>query len=73
MQKIILKPEPEITFPQADKFERIINLCELLSKNEIIQIMKESNLNNIWSEETFYRRSSTVSSWINWIVKLINN
>ena len=41
-------------------------------KNEIIQIMKESNLNNIRSEETFYRRSSTVSSWINWIVGLIN-
>lgn len=24
--------EPEIPFPQADKFERIINLCELLNK-----------------------------------------
>ena len=29
-------PEPEdIPFPQADKFERIINLCELLSKKEM--------------------------------------
>ena len=32
LQKTILKTEPEIPFPQADNFERIINLCELLNK-----------------------------------------
>ena len=162
LQKIILKPEPEIPFPQADNFERIINLCELLnkkvlskddvtteydfderqtnyytdaarylgliekknsgnisynlskfgekilsqnyknrqlaycecilshkvfyetlkkffdsgempSKNEIVQIMKESDLFNVQSEETFKRRSSTIKSWLNWIVGLIND
>ena len=26
--------EPEIPFPQADSFERVINLCELLEENE---------------------------------------
>lgn len=36
------KKEPEIAFPQADSFERVINLCELLSnepktKNEITE------------------------------------
>jgi len=43
-----------------------------LSKNDIIQIMKDSNLHNVKAEETFKRRSSTIQSWINWIVGLIN-
>src|SRR5690606_37028402 len=28
--------EPEIPFPQADNFERVINLCELLKQKEFI-------------------------------------
>lgn len=28
-------PEPEIPFPQADSFERVINLCELLEEQEL--------------------------------------
>ncbi len=27
--------EPKIAFPQADKFERVINLCELVSENRL--------------------------------------
>ncbi|MBQ1282778.1 MAG: hypothetical protein IIY20_03175 [Bifidobacteriaceae bacterium] len=154
--------EPEIPFPQADKFERIINLCELLntqklsrsevtekyafdarqtnyytdaarylgllerqkengnalysisrlggnilkmnfkqrqlayckavlshkvfndmlniyfkrgampSVKETVRIMKESRLCGIESDSTYKRRSSSVKSWINWIVSLIN-
>lgn len=30
-QNTQVQPEPEISFPQANSFERIINLCELLS------------------------------------------
>ena len=162
LSEVQISPEPEIPFPQADKFERIINLCELLSekdlskedvtreydfdekqtdyytsaarylglvekknsknvsyglsslgekilsynfkdrqlayfkcilshevfaktlkrffdsgampsKPELVEIMKESNLFNVKSDETFVRRSSTVNSWINWIVGLIND
>ncbi|WP_297700345.1 hypothetical protein [uncultured Fibrobacter sp.] len=150
--------EPEIAFPQADKFERVINLCEILNmqsytreqitqkyafdarqtdyytnaaqylglikkiqaggpyavtdegrkilslpykkrqlaycgkilqhkvfyntftscleqnsiidQNEIVSIMKNSNLFNIGSESTFKRRSSTIRGWINWIFSL---
>ncbi len=32
--EIEIEKEPEIPFPQADSFERIINLCELLNKNK---------------------------------------
>lgn len=46
---------------------------EMPDKNEIIQIMKNSYLKDINSDETFKRRSSTIKSWINWIVELIND
>lgn len=158
----VREAEPQLPFPQADKFERIINICELLNdqdltpndvteryafdvrqtnyytdaasylgliekredssvtlyklsdkgreilkkgykqrqlafcncilshgvfadtlkshfetgvmphKNEIIQIMKKSNLYNINSDSTYERRSSTIKGWVNWIVGLIN-
>lgn len=45
---------------------------EMPSKDEIVRIMKESNLYRISSDSTFYRRSQTISSWINWILDLVN-
>lgn len=160
LKKIPTVVEPEVPFPQANSFERVINLCELLKQrgliskedltleydfdkrqtdyysnagkylglidnkpengqtycfmtdegyklfeksiferqiefiklilshsvfkqslnlylekgdapnhNEIVIIMKSSNLYNIESDDTFRRRSSTVLSWINWIVE----
>jgi hypothetical protein len=156
-----IKDEPEVPVPQADSFERVINLCELLNekytltkeqitqnynfvprqadyyfnagkylgllqrkeedgatifcltqeginlfnlsifnrqikfielilshsmfnstlsvyfkngikpaKKDIIQIMYNSNLGKIASDETYKRRASTVVSWINWIIDL---
>ncbi len=149
--------EPKISFPQANSFERVINLCELLqdsvrekqeitefyefvdrqtnyytdaarylglvdkSKNgkydlsdkgkkilslnyksrqiefakliishrpfyetikyyfknlkmpstqEIVYWMKESNVYNVGSEDTYIRRASTIRAWIKWIVNL---
>ena len=52
--------------------KKYFNSGEMPNKNEIMQIMAKSNLNNIKSNETFKRRSSTVKSWINWIISLIN-
>jgi hypothetical protein len=154
--------EPEIPFPQADSFERVINLCELLmqkgfiskeeitqnydfdyrqtnyyssagkylglidskqkdgqaicfltekgkhiftlpfydrqiefiklilshavfketlkicfgnggmpGKNEIVEIMKKSKLYHIDSDSTYFRRASTITGWINWIMSQI--
>ncbi len=157
LEHSIIKSEPTIPFPQADNFERIINLCELLyktpltknditmeygfdkrqtdyyvnagkylglveeteekslkltdyganimnstptqkqlkfarsilahsvfyevlkqqikmgvalSKKEIVNIMKQQRLFKVASEETYQRRASTVSSWIDWITSL---
>lgn len=35
LESAIIVDEPHIPFPQADKFERIINLCELVSVQEL--------------------------------------
>lgn len=56
-------------------FNKVLKLYfekgEAPNKAEVVNIMKESNLYNVDSEETFKRRSSTISSWINWILDQI--
>jgi len=44
-----------------------------LSKEEIVAIMKKCDLYKVASPSTYNRRSSTISSWINWIISLVNN
>jgi len=44
---------------------------EMPLKETIIEIMKDSNLFRVNSDETYRRRSSTISSWINWIINQI--
>ncbi len=41
---------------------------EMLTKDEIVEIMKKSNLHKIDSDSTYYRRASTISGWINWVI-----
>ena len=43
---------------------------KILAKQEIISIMKKFQLFNCQSEETYNRRASTVTSWIDWITSL---
>ncbi|CAL2114124.1 Transcriptional regulator [Tenacibaculum sp. 190130A14a] len=56
-------------------FNRVLKLyienLEQPSRHEVVEIMKESNLYNINSNVTFYRRASTILSWINWIIDKI--
>lgn len=155
---INLVGEPEVAFPQADKFDRVINLCEILNrrkytreevtekyafdvrqtnyytdaaqylglvrkvdgpsyeltsagksilampykrrqlafcekilqhkafnetlkrsltagclidKDTIVSIMRTSDLYKVESDSTFERRASTVRSWVNWILSLV--
>lgn len=42
------------------------------SREIVTSIMKNSNLVNVTSEETFIRRASTIQSWNKWIIKLIH-
>lgn len=49
-----------------------IDKLKMPTKNEIVKIMKISNLYNIDSETTFERRASTISGWINWILDLLD-
>ena len=56
-------------------FKRTLELyfdkIEAPTKTEIVGIMKTSNLYGIDAESTFERRSSTILSWVNWIIDLI--
>lgn len=42
--------------------------AEQPNREKIVELMKISKLYNITSDSTFYRRSQTISSWINWII-----
>ncbi|GHT70190.1 hypothetical protein AGMMS50239_38210 [Bacteroidia bacterium] len=44
---------------------------DIPSYDEVVEIMKQSKLYNINSDETYKRRASTVMSWVNWIIGLI--
>lgn len=55
-----------------DTFKKCLAVGRMPQKNEIVQIMKDSNLYNVHGESTFERRSSTVKSWLNWILSLTN-
>ncbi len=65
-QKFIELMLSHIVFNKVLKF--YFKKGESPNKDEIVQLMKESNLYNVNSDVTFYRRSSTISSWINWIL-----
>lgn len=41
---------------------------EMPTKDEIVEIMKKSKLHKVDSDSTYYRRASTISGWINWIL-----
>ena len=41
------------------------------TKDEVVEIMRNAKLYNITSGQTYKRRASTVISWINWILGLI--
>lgn len=38
LNNVKILDEPEIPFPQADKFERVINICELLGNQELSRV-----------------------------------
>lgn len=51
LENTILVSEPAISFPQADSFERVINLCEILN-------MKEMSRNDVTEQYDFDTRQT---------------
>lgn len=45
---------------------------EAPTKEEIVKIMKKSNLYRVDSDSTYFRRASTVLKWIEWIIDLVD-
>lgn len=46
---------------------------EMPDKQIIIQIMRDSNLYRVEADSTYWRRSSTVIGWVNWILETIED
>ena len=56
-------------------FNKVLHLYfkkgEAPNKKEIVKIMKESDLFNVNSESTYFRRASTIARWTDWILDQI--
>ncbi|WP_253291116.1 transcriptional regulator [Acetivibrio sp. MSJd-27] len=46
---------------------------ELPGRKRVIELMKRADLYHVESESTFYRRASTVTSWLQWTAGLLEN
>lgn len=55
-----------------DTFLTTLKEGKVPSKQRIVDIMKQCELYRIESEETFKRRASTISGWINWMLEIAN-
>ena len=42
-------------------------------RQTIVEIMKSSNIYHVGEESTYFRRASTVTSWIDWILSIIDD
>jgi hypothetical protein len=51
LKKTVTTQEPQVPFPQADSFERVINICELLNERELSR-------NNITEQYAFDERQT---------------
>lgn len=50
-------------------FNKYIELNKMMDKQSIVEYMKNNNLYNVKSDETYMRRASTITGWIKWIIK----
>lgn len=56
--------------PFRETLQSYIDNANIPSKEEVINIMKHNELYHMSSEKLYERRSSTVISWINWVLNL---
>ena len=48
-----------------------LDTSQVPAKEQIVEIMRNSKLYHIESDSTFYRRASTILSWVSWIINQI--
>lgn len=56
-------------------FRQTLKVClrcgEMPDARTVVGIMKESNLYQVKSDSTFFRRSSTIVGWVRWILSIV--
>lgn len=45
----------------------------LPNKETIVEMMRQSGLYNVNSDSTYYRRASTISGWLNWLLRQLRD
>jgi hypothetical protein len=58
--------------PFKSTLELYLKNSRVPTRQEIVEIMHNSNLWHVNSESTYNRRSSTIRSWIDWIIDLVD-
>lgn len=51
-------------------FAEYLRTSQNPTKERVVEAMKSCQLHNLRADSTYYRRSQTVISWINWIIEL---
>lgn len=54
--------------PFKETLKLFLDNGEIPYKETIVEIMKQSKLYNVGSDSTYFRRSSTIIGWTNWII-----
>lgn len=54
--------------PFKETLKLFLDNGEIPDKETIVEIMKQSKLYNVGSDSTYFRRSSTILGWTNWII-----
>lgn len=54
-------------------YELAVEINSIPDKSMIVDAMRESNLYKVDSDSTYFRRASTIASWVRWVRNLVND
>ena len=54
-------------------YELAVEINSIPDKSMIVDAMRESNLYKVGSDSTYFRRASTIASWVRWVRNLVND
>lgn len=59
--------------PFKETLKRYLREGNIPTANDIVEIMRNSDVNGVSSDSTYLRRASTIIGWVNWIVSSATN
>lgn len=59
--------------PFKETLKRYLRDGNIPTSHDIVEIMRNSNVNGVGTDKTYKRRASTIIGWVNWIVSSATN